>query len=387
MIAHCPPPWLAWLILAGLVLAGAETAGRCGQAEPATAAFKIGLVLPPSEPEGETIGYGAQLGAEWVRAAGRNVELIARGSSGQWGTEGDDAVALALDAATPALIAPTTGATVHLVEQVAGRTRIPTVVLCGDTSVTGARLPWVLRLVPDNVQEARTLLAGVPAAAERSVPHWAALVPEGRAGREAAKDLGEAAASAGGGLQLVLPVSANPTNASATLERLTRSAPPGLLVWLDPAAAGRWVRALRASGYRGVMAGPGRLAGPTFLREAGPAAEGFFSTRPATPETNRARAAEFGAAYTDRFGVGPDPMALAAADAVQVLAWVLHEAGERPAFTLLPLRQPLDGLTGRLEFDAVGNRRVELELLVVREGRFCVAGGGTLTAQPLSPAR
>jgi ABC-type branched-subunit amino acid transport system substrate-binding protein len=389
MSARRPRPRLGPWLLAGLTAWGAGVGGFfCGHAEPAPSPLKIGLVLPPGEPEAETIRRGAQLGAELLGAElGSPIELIVRGSPGQWGTEGDDAVALALDAGAQALLAPALGATVHLVEQVAGRTRIPTASLCGDTSVTGARIPWVLRLVPDNVQEARALFAGARAADGQPVRRWAALVPEDRAGREAAQDLAAAARAADCELDPVLSVATNPTNAAPTLERLLRPAPAGVLVWLDSVAAARWVRALRSAGFRGVLAGPGRLVGPTFLKGAGAAAEGFWATRPELPAAARPRADAFVAAFAARFGVEPDPLALAAADAVRVLATVLREADERPAFALMPPRRPLDGWTGPLEFDAVGNRRLTLEVVVARHGRFGRPADAAPTDSPAPPVR
>lgn len=357
-----------WL-LAGLLAAGQGIGGT--DAGNNLERLKIGLVLPPGEPEATNILRGAEMGAELARAeTGRAVELIVRGSPGQWGTEGDDAVALALDAGAQALIAPTTGSTVHLVEQVAGRTRIPTVSLCADRSVTGARIPWVLRLVPDSELEARTLLSGARTATGRPVRRWAALVPEGRAGREAAADLRAAVTAEETTLLAVESAPATATNLKPTLARLLQSQPEGVLLWLDPALAGRWVRALREAGHTGVLAGPGRLAGPSFLHAAGPAAEGFFSTRPVLPGESGELRGRFLAQYRSRFEAEPDPSALAAADAVRLLAVVLRDAGGQPAFRRFPLRDPFPGLTGPLEFDPVGNRRVALEVVVVRQGRF-----------------
>lgn len=355
---------LAGLLAAGQGIGGADAGNNLDR-------LKIGLVLPPGEPEATNILRGAEIGAELARTeTGRDIELVARGSPGQWGTEGDDAVALALDAGAQALIAPTSGTTVHLVEQVAGRTRIPTVSLCADRSVTGARIPWVLRLVPDSDLEARTLLNGPRTAAGRPVRRWAALVPEGRAGREAAADLRAAATAVETSLVAVESVNTPATNLKPTLARLLQAQPEGVLLWLDPPLAGRWVRALREAGQTGVLAGPGRLAGPSFLHAAGSAAEGFFSTRPVLPAESGELRARFLGQYRARFGAEPDPSSLAAADAVRLLAAVLRDAGGQPAFRRFPLRDPVPGLTGPLEFDPVGNRRLALEVVVVREGRF-----------------
>lgn len=356
----------ALLVCASLTALPAEPA-----AAPAPAPLKIGLVLPPGEPEIESIRNGAKVGARLAgRSLGREVELIIRGSPGQWGTEGDDAAALALDAGAQALIAPTTGTTVHLVEQVAGRTRVPVVSLCGDASVTGARIPWALRLVPTTADEARLLFARAGVVPDKPVKRWAALAPAGRPGREAAKDLGRAAQAAGCEIVEVVLAPAADGDLTALVKQALRANPEGLLLWLEPARAARLARAARASGYAGLLAGPGRLAGPSFLQEAGPAGEGFLTTRPIPTPASATRHEEFLACYTAQCRTPPDPVAAAAAEAVSLLATVLADTGARPAFALFPPRDELPGITGPLRFDSTGNRLVELELVVARNGRF-----------------
>lgn len=373
-LRHRSWTWLwGWAVGAGLA-----AGGTAGEPLASPTRLKIGLVLPPGEPEAASILQGAQAGVDWVRTrSGSHVELLVRGSPGQWGTEGDDAVALALDAGAQALVAPTTGATVHLVEQVAGRTRLPVVALCADGSVTGARLPWVLRLVPDTVTEARTLMRGARTAQGRRVTRWAALVPEGRAGREAAADLHAAVetprmAEAGESIKLtaVSAVSRGSTEGQSWLESVLQSQPEGVLVWLEPERAGRGIRALRQAGYAGVLAGPGRLAGAAWLEAAGPAAEGMYSTRPVRGAEWDELATSFRAQFQARFGAPPEPLAWAAADAVWLLVRVLESAGSTPAFQCFPLEQPLPGLTGPLAFDAAGNRLGVLDIVVARRGRW-----------------
>lgn len=361
----------AALFSALLGVAGRAVFSAEPNAVPALAPLKIGLVLPPGEPEAESIRRGAEIGVRLAgRRLGREVELIVRGSPGQWGTEGDDAVALALDAGAQALVAPTLGTTVHLVEQVAGRTRIPVVSLCGDASVTGARIPWALRIVPTTADEARTLFAQSRVAPGKPVKRWAALVPTGRPGREAAKDLGHAAKAAGCEIMEVVMVPNTDDDFATLVKQATRASPEGLLLWLEPALAARLVRAARASGYAGLLAGSGRLSGPSFLKMAGPAVEGFLTTRPVQTPASATRREEFWAGYTAQFRDPPEPVAEAAADAVSLLATILREAGARPAFMSFPPREEQPGITGPLRFDATGNRLVQLEIVVARNGRF-----------------
>jgi len=279
-------------------------------------------------------------------------------------------VTLALDLGAQALIAPTLGSTVHLVEQVDGRTRVPVVSLCGDTSVTGARIPWVLRIVPTTVDEARVLFARTRTPAGGPVKRWAAIVPADRAGREATKDLRLAAKDGSCDIANVVGVSASTPDPAALVAQAVRGNPEGLLIWLEPALAGRLAQAARESGYAGVLAGPGRLCGPAFLRAAGPAAEGFWTTRPVLSPASVTRREKFILAWGEEYTAGPDPAAAVAADAFVLLASVVREAGSRPAFALMPPKGERPGITGTLKFDALGNRVVELEAVVAREGKF-----------------
>ena len=349
-------------------------------AEPSLVSLRIGLVLPPGEPEARSIQQGAAVGALLANLdRDVTVELISQGSPGQWGTEGDDAVTLALDVGAQALIAPTLGTTVHLVEQVAGRTRVPVVSLCGDTSVTGARIPWVLRIVPTTVDEARVLFARARTPAGGPVKRWSAIVPADRAGREAMKDLGLAAKEGGCDIVNVVAVAASTPDPAALVAQAVRGNPQGLLIWLEPTLAGRLARVARESGYPGALAGPGRLCGPTFLEVAGPAAEGVWTMRPVLPPASVTRREKFVRAWGEQYAAGPDPAAAAAADAVVLLVSVVREAGSRPAFTLMPPKGDRPGITGVLKFDGTGNRLVELEAVVARDGKF---GPVTLPPEP-----
>jgi len=158
------------------------------------AVVKIGLLLPPSEADAGDILRGAQLGVVMVnRQSGRKVQLIVRGKPGQWGTDGDEAVALALDEDVVALVAPTGGAVVHQALQVAGRTRVPVVSLSADTSVTRTGIPWTIRVGPRTDEEAAAVFAALRRPAGSPPLRVVAFVPTDRAGREVTNDLQSAA--------------------------------------------------------------------------------------------------------------------------------------------------------------------------------------------------
>jgi ABC-type branched-subunit amino acid transport system substrate-binding protein len=316
---------------------------------------RIGFLLPPDEPDRRALRRGAELALE--RRAGElpadrvPVELVVRGKPGQWGDDGDEAGRLALDDAVRVLIAPPGGAASHLALQVAGRTQVPVITLCPDTSVVGAGIPWALQLAPSSVAEARALFQ------DRRT--WLVYTSGGREGREAREDLARAAREAGVTVvsRLWDPGPARPP------------VPPevsGILVWLPLPVAVDAARALREGGWTGLLGGPGALRTAAFLRGTGPAALGFRVVAIEPGPESAVLLRSFADAYAARFGEPVEPAALLAADAVGLAEELLRRAGEGPPARLFPVAGGAlgRGLTGAWEFDRRGNRVVTLRVLV-----------------------
>jgi ABC-type branched-subunit amino acid transport system substrate-binding protein len=57
-------------------------------------------------------------------------------------------------------------------------------------------------------------------------------------------------------------------------------------------------------------------------------------------------------------------------DAASLLLHVLKQAGDLPPHQAFPLGSSFPGATGILTFDSEGNRKVRLQLLEARHGRF-----------------
>jgi len=348
---------LAWLVLAPW--AGAA------DVRPVT----LGLVAPPSEPAAASLVRGARLAVADAGGPGSApVALEVRGGEGQWGTVGNDAVVLVCTRHVDALIAPSDGAASHLILQVAGRTRVPVATLCADSSVTEAGVPWAVRVVARNDQEAEALFAAARPAGGPA-PRWFAVIPADRPGRVVRRDLEAAARRSATPLARILEDGPKP-DAAARARAIAAEAPDGVLLWLAPARAGAVAAALRAAGYRGYLAGPGPLDSPAFVAAAGAAADGVLVADYRAGADGRVAAERFAAEYRRRFGVEPDASAAAAYDAARVLIETLRRAGKDAAYQLFPPGQPVAGVTGEIGFDASGNRTGAPQVLISREGRF-----------------
>ena len=353
----------AWLLLAPLAcLAGPHE-------------LKLGIVAPPGEEDSASLLLGARVAvAESNEAAPGTVTLEVRGEAGQWGSAGNDAVILVTERHVDAIIAPSDGATNHLILQVSGRTQVPVASLCSDSSVTDAGVPWAIRVVPRTDQEAEALFVAARRP-DRSAPHWWAVVPTGRAGRAVRRDLERAARSTSTRLDQFVEGGEPKTDVASLAHGIAAAAPDGVLLWLAPSQAGTVASALRSAGYGGRLAGPSTLDSPDFVAAAGSAATGVLATGFRADAVSRARADEFEAQYRRRHGAKPDSSAAMAYDAARVLIETLRRADSRGGYSQFPLVLPIAGATGMLHFDRSGNRTDALQALSFHEGRFA----------PLSP--
>jgi ABC-type branched-subunit amino acid transport system substrate-binding protein len=345
---------------------------HAGEAVAPNTNLVIGLLVPPEEPQAASLRDGATLGVELAnQSPGPRVNLVIRGRTGQWGADGVEAARMVTDDGALGLIAPPDGAATHLVLQVSGRTAVPVITLCGDSSVSDTGVPWMARVVPRTIEEAKTLFTGIPAR------HWTAVVPDGRAGREATRDLGKTATNSGCTLEKIIKLNLSFTNLARLGKEILATHPDAVLLWLDPATAGNLAKALRTAGFTGTLAGPGRLRTADFAATAGDAMEGFVVSAPVLEPDAAAACQRFTAAFRGRFGHEPDATATAAYDAATLLIHILRQSGGRPALEAFPINFSFTGASGIFAFDSQGNRKVNLELLKAHGGRFLPAGANS----------
>ncbi len=351
-------------------LAAAAVLFLAPHAAHATTNTVIGLLLPPEEPEATDIRDGALFAVEQANPPGSNqVRLIVRGRIGQWGADGVEAGRMVIEDGVAAMIAPPSGAATHLALQVAGRTAVPVVSLCPDSSISQAGVPWMARIAPGTVQEAEALFRGLshgPAGPRR----WAAVVPAGRAGREIARDLRTAAAETDCSLEGIVELRAPFTNFPAVCSEISSRHPDVVLAWLDPGPAAEFVKSLRQTGFSGVLAGPGALGFDEFTRNAGKSSEGLVVPAIDCNPASTAGLHSFNEAWRKRFGREPRPIGRYSYDAALLLLKLLQETGAEPLHRSFPLHMTAAGVSGELKFDEQGNRIVSLQLLTAREGKF-----------------
>ena len=363
-------PFLTCLLF--VALAWTTGMARLWAEEPAGAPpILIGLLLPPEETEATSLGRGVQLGIDQAnQVPGAKFSLLVRGRVGQWGSDGEEAGRMVLDDHARGLIAPPGGAASHLALQVAGRTATPVISLCPDSSVVGAGIPWMVRIVPSTDDEARLLFSTFHTNPAGRTFRWGALVSIGRAGRETARDLSQAGTATRSPLDRPVEVSPKLQDFSEITKQVLATRPDGILIWLEAKLAGRLAKSLRAAGFKGQFAGPSHFQSPIFTTNAGSAAEGFVLPSPVLDPVSQSVAARFAAVHRQQFGSEADRITRMAYDAAVLLTDQLRKSGANPSRSDFPIMSEQPGASGRLKFDRNGNRLVSLELLQFREGGF-----------------
>jgi ABC-type branched-subunit amino acid transport system substrate-binding protein len=308
------------------------------------------------------------------QTSGKQVGVVVRGRVGQWGADAVEAARMVLDDGVSGLVAPPDGAATHLALQVSGRTAVPVVSLCADSSVSRTGVPWMLRIVPRTSEESGVVFSHFKAGS-KVVTRWAALVPPARAGREISNDLAQAACSAGCVIEKVFEVAA--TNRAAVVDQVIKANPQGLLVWLDPEPAGTCVRMLKQAGFSGVFTGPSRLQTTEFVATTGQAMDGFALPGFLLDDETEKRFRAFQAAFQHQYHREADAMAAYSFDAAALLVHILRTTEPHALARSFPVEFSFPGVSGILSFDVEGNRKPALQLLTAQHGRFV----------PLSPGQ
>jgi len=305
--------------------------------------LRIGLLSEGGSPDDPFL-QGARRAAAVINRGGgvdgRPLEILVLEAGSPWSDGASRIARLSATDGLIALVGGTDGATAHVAAQVATRRRIPYLSTSPEESLTRAGDRWVLRVMPSDADQAEAVLRAT--FAQPSVARVAAVVPDGREGRERLAALREACERTG-----------------TTLLTGDSTAPAGqptadaILLWLDPEPAIEWLGRLEPSERRPLL-GSTRLDEPELLRAV---ARG--SLRLLVPTMSPAGAGTSIAASERSL-----PARLGH-DLVQLVADAAIGVADDPDQLLSHLLATplLSGRTGTLSFDTRGNRIGELTIL------------------------
>jgi branched-chain amino acid transport system substrate-binding protein len=353
-------------------------------APPATA--RIGFLGPvgsaPDSDLGQQMLEGVRMAIEEANAEGGYkgipFELVVRPDSGLWGASSIEWVAFSYVDNVLAVIGSIDGANTHVALRVTLKTKVPIVNTGGtDPTLTDTNLPWILRCLADDRQQGYALAHHI--FRECGITKVAALRVNDRHGRFGIAKFRDAARRLGHPLRVEVRWKRGDRDFSPQLQRIAESGAEAIVLWGNASDAAAVVHAIRQWNETNPSAplpervfGCDRLASPTFLAEAGAAAEGVVAIATYDPTRDDPQLTTFVNAFTARFGHEPAAFAAHGYDGASILVAAIRKAG----LNRVRIRDALyeykhfDGVTGPIEFDSTLNDVGPVYLATVQNGRF-----------------
>jgi branched-chain amino acid transport system substrate-binding protein len=326
----------------------------------------------PDDPTGGGFWRGAALAVEELNGEGgdrgRPYRLQPGWSENPWGTGVVLVTRMVFEHGAWALLGAVDGASAHLAEQVALKTRV-TLLSSGSTDDTAhmASVPWFFSLVPSDEVQMPVLVTAL-AAATRGGPFAVAAAAEHDA-HAALVELRPGLASRRLTPSTLLEFDPVEGDLGPVAARLLEGSPGAIVVLAPPAPAARLVGALRGHGYTGEVIGGAPLALNAFRRAAGDAAEGVVVPLLWQPSP---RWDSFARMYENQWGERPDHAATWSYDAVRLVAEAVDRAGLNRARIRDAVRDlsPWTGAGGVVRWDALGRNEGPVGLATWAAGRL-----------------
>lgn len=341
--------------------------------------IRIGLLAPLSGPrraEGQALVRVAKLALEDEATNplpnGERLVLDARDENGLWGRAASEVARLVIDGRAMALITSADGVSAHLAEQVANKIGVPVLTLSTDETTTQINLPWIFRLGPTDLGQARAFATDIYLQRRLTkVVLVTGLDHDARVGGEefekVAKELSPKTLPVSVTLDAPLP------NVPAVVQQIVGLRPEALVFWTDPETASKLVAPIRASlpslpiylcrkAAQGRVEGATRQACHSCPEEAG----GIWSVIADSPQS--AVRASFEQRYRERIGSVPSLASAQAYDAVRIIAAALRRVGSNRVRLRDALAETriFPGASGLISFDHAGNDLSGVRLVSLR---------------------
>ena len=334
---------------------------------------RIGLMGPRKTSEGRHLQYGTALAIEEANLRGgyRGLpyELVFRSDDGPWGIAAKQVVRLTYEDEVWVILGALDGHHAHLAELVAAKAWIPVVTPCApDLSIDYANVPWVFRCMPDDGQQARSLVQYAHKQGYNDIIVLSEGERESHCGWERLLDVSNHTYH-----PFVLHIEYDPYHPTAIIPRIRNVEADALILWGRAEGALPLLRAMREGGMTIPILGPSLLASPTFAKET----SGFEDIIVAAPydlSKDNFKLMAFQERYAEYTGLSPSPTALYAYDATRMVLSAIERVGlNRTRIRDELARMSFEGLTGRIRFNDLGGNLSESILMTITSGEWvCV---------------
>jgi branched-chain amino acid transport system substrate-binding protein len=164
------------------------------------------------------------------------------------------------------------------------------------------------------------------------------------------------------------------TDFSAQLTKIATMNPDAIMVAGLYQEAALILKKAREIGINVPVVGNNGFNSPQLIKSAGAAADGAVVASPWFPGKDDPKVKNFIAAYKAKYNKEPDQFAAQAYDALQIMAIAIEKSGSttdrNKLRDQLKAVKDYDGVTGKFAFDAKRNPAMDVNVLVVKDGKF-----------------
>jgi branched-chain amino acid transport system substrate-binding protein len=324
---------------------------------------------------GRRMLHAATLAVQEANAAGgykgTPFQIVPRTDLVLWGQTSNELVRFDQDDHVWAVLSGFNSNHNHVLSRATLKVEIP-ILTAGTTDPTLVEhnIPWMVRAIPDDRQQAYALLREVYFV--RGLHRTALLRSNDRDGRTGVDEW--VAGSRRLGHPVILEKRFNPgeTDFKEQLQAIRETDPEALVLWGGAQQTGLIVRQIRAMGMTLPVFGFGRMAGDDFLEAAGSAAEGVVTVSTLNPDSDDPLWKGFRERYQSRYGQDPDAFAAHAYDGMNILIAAIREAGLNRARIRDALygMKSYHGVSGEILFDTNMSDVAPVWLATVQDGRY-----------------
>jgi len=323
-------------------------------------AVTIGLLIP--DKEAVSAKHGAELAImeanEKEGDSGQRFHLVVRSTEGPWGAGSKESVGLVFDDEVVAIMGSLDGRNAHLAEQVATKTKIVFLsAWATDMSLSRAFVPWYFRCIPNDDQQAVTLIQEIYK--NRKISSVAIIGTEGNDSRNAVRSFIKTAASMNIAIPRQYLYGSSSEELKKTLQEIERYDTEAIILFGKPALVSDVVPVLRQQNMDQIVFGT--LSIMDDQKSSGPDWDILFTKT----------GAGFQRAFQEAFGYQPGAAAAYAYDGVNMIIEAVKKSGTDrdkiiDAFTEIHYKP---GVTGEIRFDAEGNRLGISGIMTIKNGR------------------
>lgn len=322
----------------------------------------LGMLVPlqgPRQTEGEALLQAARMAVDDEAAnplpKGQRLVLVARDESGPWGRASTEIVRMVTEDHAVALLTSADGGAAHLAEQVGNRLGVPVVTLASDASTTRINIPWLFRLPPSDTEQAEAFVEDIYR--RRRFQKVLLVTEENHDGRVGSTAFEKAVRKLGVPEPTLLSVDVTSGDFEPYLVAIRGQQPQALVLWTSPQTAARILGGLEKRSVTVYLCQKAAQEPVTRL-ELG-IEGGSVWVAAARPNEAAAGREDFERRYREKTGTLPSPTALAAYDAVRLVAAALRESGPNRARLRDSLAKAHDfpGVSGAISFDGAGNNQ------------------------------